>query len=74
MARASTAVEIALSKPRRQIRDALSLVRGKGTVKLTGGAEDVPLLEFDLLNNGLWEGVSQAKRDEVCGAIFLPVW
>src|SRR4029077_8821717 len=60
---------------RAEERDAMrfSLVRGKGTVKLTGGAEDVPLLEFDLLKNGVWEGVSQAKRDEVCGTIFLPV-
>jgi hypothetical protein len=73
MARASAAVEIALNTRRREVRDAFSLVGGKIAVELTDGAEDVRPLEFDLLKNGVWEGVSQAKRDEVRRTILLPV-
>jgi len=74
MASARAAVEVSLDACRRQVRGALALVGGKIAVKLTGGAEDVLPLEFDLLKNGVWEGVSQAKRDEVRRTIFLPVW
>jgi hypothetical protein len=47
IAKASATIEVALDACRREVRDSLSLVRRKMPVKLTGGAEDVPLLELD---------------------------